>query len=131
MLTVDRNWRLIEGIAVPFGVVAHPRMRLPLRFPQGSLAAAPIVKLLIEHDHSLAVGRAVFLEDTAQGVKAMLKAANGERGDRALELAATTHSHFSIGLNEQTARFRIVDGVDECVFGQIIEVSLTRNPVFS
>ena len=131
MLVVDREARTIEGIAVPLDVVAQPRIALPRRYPRGSLTwtMAWDVKLLIDHNHGLWVGRALQLTESLDGLRATFKVSWGERGDRALELAAATHKGLSIGTADE--EFRVTaDGIEECVHARIIEVSLTKNPVF-
>lgn len=132
MLTVDRAARTISGRAVPYDTVAQPRLALPRRFPFGSLTwTMPWdIKLLIDHNKALCVGRAIALEDLNTGLWATFKVSWGERGDRALEMAAATHRGLSIGLEDDETRLT-PDGILECVRARIVEISLTKDPVFS
>lgn len=130
MLIVDRAARTIYGRAIPFDVVAAARMRLPERFPPGSLTWGAVVPLLIEHDESLRVGTAVGFEELRDGLWVTFRVRRGPRGDRGLALAAATHTGLSIG--DADGEFRIAeDGVRECVSTRITEISLTKNPVFA
>lgn len=85
---VDSGQRIISGIAVPYGPVARSGGR-KWRFTQGSLRYADVtrVKLLRDHDHSQAVGKAISLDDTAQGLYARFRVGRGAEGDKVLALA--------------------------------------------
>ena len=130
MLTVDRERRTISGRAVPYGVIGQARLSLPRRWRPGVLhwGMPWDVELLIEHNHSLAVGRAITLTERPDGLWAVFQVAYGAKGTQALELAATTHDGLSIGIDGDT-QFRLVDGVEEADSARLVEVSLTRDPV--
>jgi phage head maturation protease len=132
MLNVDHARRTIDGRAVPYDTIAHPKLALPRRFPFGSLTWSEPwhVRLLLEHNNSLHVGRVLNFNETEFGLWATFRVRNGPEGDLALEMAATTHGGLSIGLVDD--EFRVTDdGIQECVRGRITEISLTKDPVFS
>lgn len=132
MLNVDRVRRTIDGRAAPYDSIGHRRLALPSRFPCGSLTwDDEWLPLLIEHNHALRVGKAIELQQLSLGLWVKFRVSNGAKGDRALEMASTTHRGLSVGLDPDTAEFRIAsDGVQECVLGRVIEVTLTADPVF-
>jgi hypothetical protein len=57
-------------------------------------------------------------------------ARRNSKGDLALEKAATTHDGLSIGITDEEAVITN-DGVMEYVFARLVEVTLTKNPVFA
>ena len=129
-LEIDRVARTIRGRAVPLGVVAQPKMALPRRFPRGTLTWGN-VRLLIDHNNSLRVGRAIQITEDDDGLWTTFKVFSNPRGDRALELAATTRHGLSVGVDPGSAVFHVThDGIEECVAALLVEVSLTRDPVF-
>lgn len=130
MLTVNRTARTIYGRAVPFDVIGRPKSGMPRRYPLGSLTWNKLSWLLIEHDQSLRVGQTIAFAERSDGLWVTFLVCQGPKGDRALEVAATTHSGLSIN-TIPGAEFRIAtDGIRECVRARIFEVSLTKNPVF-
>lgn len=129
---VDPESRTIAGLAVPYGVPARKNGRI-FQFSQGSLTWNQVsrVKLLIQHDRSQAVGKAVELEDRPEGLFCKFKVARGPEGDKALALAEDgVYDGLSIGLTE-SAQFSNNDGIFHARPGNLLaEISLTPNPAF-
>jgi HK97 family phage prohead protease len=86
--SVDEERRIIGGIVVPWGRVARAG-GARWRFEPRSLRWADIarVKLNVNHDREQAIGKAVRLHNTADGLEATFKVARGQEGDKALDLA--------------------------------------------
>jgi HK97 family phage prohead protease len=86
---VDTEARTITGLAVPWGKVARSGGRR-YRFAKGSVkwSAVNRVKLLRDHVNSSAIGKAIRLEDTDEGLVTTFKVSPGAAGDEALALAA-------------------------------------------
>jgi len=89
-LSVDADARTIEGLAVPWDVGAVTAGGQLYRFARGGARFADVgrVKLLRDHEPSRAVGKAVSIVDTPEGLFARFKVARGAAGDEALTLAA-------------------------------------------
>lgn len=130
---VDREKRTITGLAVPYGVSAQNQGRL-YQFSRGSLVLPKDptrVKLLIQHDRSQAVGKAVELTETDAGLMVKFQVARGSMGDRALEMAEDgVWDGLSIGLRSG-GRFSENSGVHHSVRNELAEISLTPDPAFS
>ncbi|MEV0425391.1 phage portal protein [Micromonospora sp. NPDC050495] len=86
--SVDASARTIEGLVVPYGRVGR-KNGMAFRFERGSLQWKDPgrVKLLVRHDTTQAIGRAVELKDTPAGLRVKFKVARGAAGDEALSLA--------------------------------------------
>ncbi len=86
--SVDASARTIEGLALPYGKVGR-KGGMAYRFERGALQWADPgrVKLLVRHDTTQAIGRAVELTDTPAGLRVKFKVARGAAGDEALSLA--------------------------------------------
>lgn len=134
MLTVDHAARTIAGRAVPWEVagvaVGSPGWRHIYSRGVLELPAPARVRLLVRHNFGLWVGRALTLDDRTDGLWCTLRAANGWRGDSALELAATGWG-LSIGLDPATARYEPDGSLWRCVAGALAEISLTPTPGFA
>jgi len=129
MLEVDRVARTIYGRAVSYGVVAlNQGWRIQHKFGSLHWSEPSAVKLLIRHDKSLPVGKAISLENIGDGLWARFAVRPGSKGDRALELAATTYNGLSVGLNDMTTVN--VGGFWLCEYAELVEISLTPNPVY-
>jgi len=84
----------------------------------------------MSHARSQAVGHAVELESTPEGLTAKFKVARGPEGDRALSMAEDlVYDGLSIGLGE--GKFQARDGVQHSMGHLLEEVSLTPFPAFS
>lgn len=133
--SVDEGARTITGLAVPYGQVAQSGGRR-FRFAPGSVKWHSLkrVKLLRDHDNSQAVGFALSLIETADGLMATFKVARGSAGDTVLALAADgVLDGLSIGVDFQAGDF----GPDPLNPGALLvqraalrEVSLTAMPAF-
>jgi HK97 family phage prohead protease len=130
--SVDRERRIIEGLALPYGKVAHK-----YRFEQGALQWTDTarVKLLRDHDFRQALGRAEALTDAADGFRVRFKVARGAEGDRALELAEDgVLDGLSVGVDFDLTTDTRPDPNDRRVTlvrrADLREVSLTAMPAF-
>lgn len=128
---VDTAKREIFGLAVPYGVTTTKDGRR-YQFSKGSLTWSSIsrVKLLDGHDRAKAVGKAIELQDTPEGLWARFKVARGADGDRVLELAEDgVLDGLSIGLGN-TAKFAARSGVLHAVSAPLAEISILPFPSF-
>jgi len=132
---VDQQARTITGLAVPWGKVAKSGGRR-YRFARGSVKWGHVnrVKLLRDHVNSSAIGKAVRLEETDDGLVATFHVSAGRSGDEALALAADeVLDGLSIGVD-----FRDADvqpdpqnpGAYLVTQAALREVSLTAVPAF-
>ncbi|MEV0902895.1 phage portal protein [Actinoplanes sp. NPDC049802] len=132
---VDQQARTITGLAVPWGKVARSGGKR-YRFAKGSVrwSAVNRVKLLRDHQTGSAIGKAVRLEDTDQGLVATFQVSPGAAGDEALALAVDeVLDGLSIGVD-----FRDTDlspdpqnpGAYLVTQAALREVSLTAVPAF-
>lgn len=136
--SVDRENRIIEGLALPYNRVAE-QGGIKFQFEPGALqwdADNPgRVKLLRDHDYTQPLGRAIQLRDTPDGVLARFKVARGRAGDEALELAEDgVLDGFSVGVDfdprkdaRPDARDRTIQRVRRADWR---ETSLTAMPSF-
>jgi len=129
---VDRESRTIFGLAVPYGVAAKKNGHR-FQFSRGSLTYPEVsrVKLLMQHDRSQAVGKAVEFTDSPEGLWVKFQVARGPEGDRALTLAEDgVFDGLSIGLRDG-GKFSRREGINHSVSNEIAEISLTPDPAFS
>lgn len=86
--TADTERRTISGVIVPWRVAAKAG-GARWRFTRGSLRWADTarVKLNLNHDRGQAIGKAIRLHNTEDGLEATFKVARGDAGDQALMLA--------------------------------------------
>jgi len=133
---VNTGQRQITGLAVPWGEVARSGF-VKYRFAQDALewATSRRVKLLIEHDASQAVGKAIELTSKPDGLWATFSVARGPEGDRALSLAEDgVLDGLSVGVAFIDGYFPKPDPQDGSVqFVQraiLREISLTPMPSF-
>jgi HK97 family phage prohead protease len=132
---VDQQARTITGLAVPYGQSAKSGGRY-WRFVKGSIKYSAVnrVKLLRDHDNAQAVGKAIRLDDTEDGLVATFQVSPGPRGDEVLALAADgVLDGLSIGVD-----FRDSDHAPDpknpggrlVTSAALREVSLTAVPAF-
>lgn len=132
---VDSEARTITGLAVPYGQVARSNGRR-WRFAPGSIKYSAVnrVKLLRDHDNAQAIGKALRLEDTPEGIVATFKVAAGQRGDEALGLALDgVLDGLSIGVDFREGDYRPDPqnpGAYLVFRAALREVSLTAVPAF-
>lgn len=133
VFSVDREARVIRGLAVPFGVEGVKGGRR-WSFSKGTVrpygADLSSVKLWALHDKAQAVGVLFEATDTEQGQEVAFKVARTPAGDHALTMAEDgVWDGLSIGPSEGS-KFRVTDGVYHSVDVPIHEISLTPAPVF-
>lgn len=132
---VDTESRTITGLAVPYDQVARNNGRR-FRFAPGSLKYVAVnrVKLLRDHDNSKALGKAISLTETPQGLVAKFAVSAGAAGDEALALAVDeVLDGLSVGVDWREED--LVDdpknrGVKLVTSAALREVSLTAVPAF-
>ncbi|HST86680.1 MAG TPA: phage portal protein [Kineosporiaceae bacterium] len=128
---VDVAKREIFGLAVPYGVTTSKGGR-KYQFSKGTLkyGAVSRVKLLRDHDRKQAVGKAIELQDTPEGLWARFKVALGKEGDDILQLADDgVYDGLSIGLGND-AKFATRAGVLHAVDAPLAEISILPFPSF-
>ncbi len=130
---VDRERRVIRGLAVPYGVPAT-KGGVGWQFGQGTLTwpeDVTRVKLLVGHDFTRAVGVATELDDRPDGLWFAARVARGPAGDEALSMAEDgVWDGVSIGVGEG-GKFSTRQGVNHAVTAPLIEFSLTPIPTFT
>jgi HK97 family phage prohead protease len=134
--TVDTTRRTITGLALPYGVVGR-KYGLKFAFLRGSIkwngSAVSRVKLLRDHDSGQAIGYAVALKDTPNGLMTSFKVAKGTAGDEALSLAAEgVLDGLSVGVDFDMSQDTAMDdnGVMLVQRADLRETSLTAMPLF-
>lgn len=131
----DEEARTIAGLAVPYGPVARSGWA-KWKFKRGVLKWSDTgrVKLLRDHDSSQAIGRAVKLEETDEGLVATFKVARGSRGDEALALAADgVLDGLSVGIDFEDDGWEASQddpGVRLVTSAALREISLCAIPAF-
>jgi HK97 family phage prohead protease len=131
--SVDVNSRTITGRATVYGVPAISN-GVRFQFSKGSLKWDDVsrVKLLMAHERSAAVGKAIALEDREDGLYATFKVARGPEGDRALLMAEDgVWDGLSIGTRSTGAQYDHRDGIYHAKSVPLAEISLTPDPAFS
>ncbi|QIK74110.1 phage portal protein [Nocardioides piscis] len=132
--SVDVEARTIRGLAVPYGRSATSGGR-KWQFAKGVLQFADVsrVKLLANHDWKQAIGKAIALDDTEEGLVATFKVARGAAGDNALALAEDgVWDGLSIGLGDPSLiRFTERNGIAVATSAPLAEISLTPCPAFA
>lgn len=132
---VNEGARTITGLAVPWNKVARNN-GTNWRFERGGITYADMkrVKLLRDHDNGQALGKAIAITDTDQGLVMTFKVSPGPEGDRALALAADeVLDGLSIGVEWSDQDFD-ADPLNPGAFlvkrANLREVSLTAVPAF-
>ena len=133
---VDRERRIIEGVALPYGQVIR-KMGLEFRFLRNSIVwnerAPGRVKLLEDHDTSAAIGFAKGLRNVGDELRTRWKIGRGPAGDAALMSAEDgIKDGLSVGVDFdfETDVFVDDDGVLNIRHAVLREVSLTAVPAF-
>ncbi|HEX6579209.1 MAG TPA: phage portal protein [Jiangellaceae bacterium] len=134
--SVDREKRVIEGLALPYGKVGA-KGGLKFRFAKGALRWTDPgrVKLLRDHNFKAPLGKAVQLTDAHEGLRVRFRVARGQAGDEALELAEDgVLDGLSVGVDFDLAADTSPDPADRTVTlvhrADLREVSLTPMPTF-
>lgn len=130
---VDTQRRTIEGLALPFGVLASRTSAGPLTFAAGARIETPAdlrrVKLLVDHDPHRSVGYATAATATDAGLHLRFHVPEGPEGDDALTKAANgVRDGLSVGadLLEQAPD----TDVTTVRAARLNEVSLVSLPAF-
>lgn len=128
---VNRGQRLIGGLSVPWNVDGMPSTGRT-RFEAGSISvpADPTwVKLLVEHNPNAAVGHLRESRDTAPGLLAALRVADGPAGDQALA-DAENHTRDALSVRVEVDKWRR-DGETLVVqASRLREISLVAVPAY-
>lgn len=124
----DTTRRVIAGKIVPFGEPGYTSVGKVV-FERGSIAIPnERFKLLLEHDPKQPVGRAINVQETADGIYAQFKVAETTRGNDALIEASDLRDGLSVGVLVHKS----VDRGDTLVVqsAELQEVSLVHTPAF-
>jgi hypothetical protein len=126
MLIVDRQARTIFGRAIPWHVVALVNRR---RFGLHAdcLTWPELLHLVLCHDNSLIVGRAVDFESASDGLYATFRVRSGDPGDRALAVA---EAGWGLSCSFDVVEYDDSGDVLWCIRGVIEEISLVPKPAF-
>lgn len=135
--SVNRETRIVEGLAMPYGVVGT-KFGVKFRFLPRSLKwnerAPGRVKLLRQHNMEKPLGFAKSLANTPVGTRVRFKVARGSDGDEALQLAEDqVLDGLSAGVDfdlSVDATWNDKDQVWDVHRADLREVSLTPMPVF-
>ena len=122
--------RTIEGLAVPYGVVAEASTG-PVMFLEGSLPVdGPAPKLIRDHDVTQPIGLVVDRRDTTAGMEFSAKISSTVAGDEALTLALDgVLDSVSVGVNP--TEWETIDGTVVVAKGEWLELSLVPFGAFS
>ena len=125
----DQTRRVISGRIVPFGEVGQTSVG-PVVFEAGSIAIPnPRFKLLLEHDPKQPIGRAINVQETAQGIYAQFKITETSRGNDALvEASESLRDGLSVGVLVHKSSER--EGVLYVTAAEMQETSLVHTPAF-
>jgi phage head maturation protease len=134
--SVDMERRTITGVVMPWNKIGAHRNGPRWRFARGSLVYGHVkfLRLNDEHDKSQRIGRAIFAEDTDEGLVVTFRVFPGPAGDRAL---ARAQSGERKGLSAET-EIDVVDsepdpenpGVTLVTLANFTGVGLVRSPAF-
>lgn len=115
--------RRLEGIAVPYGVIAEASTG-PVMFLQGSLPTdGPAPKLIRDHDVTQPIGLVTERYDSPEGMMFAAKISATRAGDEALTLALDgVLDSVSVGVNP--VEWETIDGVAVVARGEWLELSL-------
>lgn len=133
---VERDTRTIWGLAVPYGQVVE-KWGLRFRFMPGSIEwskQTSRVKMLRDHDFGRAIGYALDLTQTAQGVMGKYKLGRSKEADDALMDAEDgVADGLSGGIEfdlERDTLYNRTDDVYDVYHARMSETSLTAMPAF-
>ena len=124
----DSTRRIISGKIVPFNEPGYTSVGKVI-FEKGSIAIPnPRFKLLLEHDPKQPVGRAINVQETADGIYAQFKVAETTRGNDALIEASDLRDGLSVGVLVHKSTER--NGVLYVQSAEMQETSLVHTPAF-
>ncbi len=137
--TVDVARRTITGLALPYGPTDVARKGgFRYRFEQGSITwpdDVSRVKLLVDHVFSAVVGKALTLDDRADGLYATFKVGTGAGGDQVLAWAQErVRDGLSVGVDFLHADDTVPDplnpGAHVVRRADGVEISIVAMPAF-
>jgi len=127
LVLASEDDRLVEGVLLPFGVVGKTNIGgFTVEAGAIALPADPsVVTLNIEHDREQPVGRAVRLEERAEGVFASYQIARTPEGDEALaDIKSGRRKSLSMEAKGVIVR------AGKAVAGRIFGSGLVEQPAF-
>lgn len=127
----DAESRTLSGVIVPFGVEGNTSAG-PVVFTPGAFLGlkAEGVKLLLEHDATKPIGKALDFTINPGGIIGRFRVAETTRGNDVLvEASDGLRDGFSVGALIHS--HELVDGVIRVTAAELVEVSVVTNPAFT
>lgn len=127
----DSETRTLTGTVVPFGKSGNTSAGPVVFEPNAFLGLSTEgVKLLLEHDATKPLGRALEFTVNPAGITGKFRVAETTRGNDVLvEAAEGLRDGFSVGALIHA--YDVVDGVMRVSSAELVEVSVVTNPAFS
>jgi HK97 family phage prohead protease len=130
-LEASESRRIIAGKIVPFGNEIGNTSAGKVIFEQNSIQIddPKNVKLLLEHDPKMPIGRMKNVTEDSNGIYAEFKISNTTRGtDSLIEASESLRSGLSVGV--EVIKGKNKDGVYRVTAARLIEVSLVQAAAF-
>jgi HK97 family phage prohead protease len=130
-LEASESRRIIAGKIVPFGNEIGNTSAGKVVFEQNSIQIddPKNVKLLLEHDPKMPIGRMKNVTEDSNGIYAEFKISNTTRGtDSLIEASESLRSGLSVGV--EVIKGKNKDGVYRVSAARLIEVSLVQAAAF-
>ena len=130
-LTADSAERTISGKIVPFNGEVGNTSAGAVVFERGAIniADSSKVRLLLEHDPKMPIGRAQFFNETEDGIFASFKISKSSRGtDALIEASEELRTGLSVGVMVNAAKPK--NGVLYVSSADLLEVSLVQAAAF-
>jgi HK97 family phage prohead protease len=130
-LEASESRRIIAGKIVPFGNEIGNTSAGKVIFEQNSIQIddPKNVKLLLEHDPKMPIGRMKNVTEDSNGIYAEFKISNTTRGtDSLIEASELLRSGLSVGV--EVIKGKNKDGVYRVTAARLIEVSLVQAAAF-
>lgn len=133
---VDQEHRTVRGLVVPWNATSTPKGGKRYRFDRESIraVAAKFVKFFEDHSPAKAIGRAVDMQETDNGLEMTFKVNSGEHGDKVLALAMSgAKTGLSVGVEfdeSDTQPDPENNGAFLVRLANLYEVSLVERPSF-
>lgn len=126
----DTPGRTITGRIVTWGEIGHTS-RGATRFAPDSITASNTVKLLLEHDNTRPIGRAIQLSEVPEGLNASFRVINTQNGTDALtEASEGLRAGLSVGAIIHDSHIDH-EGTLVVTSAELDEVSLVVNPALA
>ena len=129
---VNRERRLVGGLAVPWNIAGQPSTGRTIFRPNSITAplTASWVKLLVEHDTNRSVGTLAEYRETPAGLLAALRVADGPAGDAALD-GIENGTRDALSVRVEVDDWRVLDGNTlEVRASRLREISLVSVPAY-